>query len=275
MKCNYLFIYLSVLLLSSCSMSEKMTDDDELTQDYYGSDMYISESSDEEGVVELVIPEMNEYSDIKKKEEQEAKLEKMELGSEDELTLETSGILKSTVEEVVDEEFNPNPVRTKIAIAADFSDDELSSDELSNDESKFEEYIVQRGDTLMLISFKLYRNFDRWKEIKGWNEDLFARTGRLKYGRKIKVKITGRNGKEWKPVGNPYLIQRGDYLGLVSKKVYDTAKYWRQIWSNNKLLILNPNKIYAGFTIYTPEIEGHSRSESDRSFAGEDHSSEL
>ena len=56
--------------------------------------------------------------------------------------------------------------------------------------------------------------------------------------------------------GNPYLIKSGDTLGKISNTTYGTIKYWKNIWNNNKPLIKDPNKIFAGFTIYTPLIEG-------------------
>ena len=54
----------------------------------------------------------------------------------------------------------------------------------------------------------------------------------------------------WNPQGNPYLIKTGDTLSLISKEVYATTNKWKLLWENNRPLIKNPNKIYAGFTIY-------------------------
>jgi nucleoid-associated protein YgaU len=60
----------------------------------------------------------------------------------------------------------------------------------------------------------------------------------------------------WAPEGNKYLIKVGDSLGIISDTTYGTSKYWKNIWTNNKPLIKDPNRIYAGFTIFTPIIEG-------------------
>lgn len=54
----------------------------------------------------------------------------------------------------------------------------------------------------------------------------------------------------WNPQGNPYLIRTGDTLGGISKQVYATVKKWKLLWDNNRPLIKDPNKIYAGFTLY-------------------------
>lgn len=50
--------------------------------------------------------------------------------------------------------------------------------------------------------------------------------------------------------GTPYLIKRGDTLGLISDDVYGTTKKWRKIWENNRKLIKDANRIYAGFYLY-------------------------
>ena len=59
----------------------------------------------------------------------------------------------------------------------------------------------------------------------------------------------------WNPEGNPYLINHGDTLGSISHTTYGTKKHWKDIWNNNKPMIKNPNKIFAGFTLYTPELK--------------------
>jgi nucleoid-associated protein YgaU len=59
----------------------------------------------------------------------------------------------------------------------------------------------------------------------------------------------------WNPEGNPYLIKNGDTLGGISGQVYNNRNKWRSIWDNNKPLIKNPNKIFAGFTIYYLDLD--------------------
>lgn len=108
-------------------------------------------------------------------------------------------------------------------------------------------YNSEKGDTLMLISFKLYGDYRKWKQIRDANpginiNDLAAGT-LLKYP-KPAVEFT------WQPKGLPYLIKRGDYLGSISLDKYGTYKRWKDIWNNNKPMIKDPNLIFAGFTIY-------------------------
>jgi len=54
----------------------------------------------------------------------------------------------------------------------------------------------------------------------------------------------------WNPAGDPYLIARGDTLGKISTKLYNTPKHWQDIWENNKPMIKSPSLIFAGFTLY-------------------------
>jgi len=64
------------------------------------------------------------------------------------------------------------------------------------------------------------------------------------------LKISGVEYLVIKKNGLPYLIRRNDTLGKISNKVYGVPKHWPRIWKNNPELIQDPNKIYAGFTLY-------------------------
>ncbi len=135
----------------------------------------------------------------------------------------------------------------------DFSDDEerTPSSEGSLQLDTEEEYVVQKGDTLMKISFKLYGDFSKWNTIASLNP---GSESTLVAGTKIKV-YKAETPFAWEPVGLPYLIQSGDTLGSISDSKYGTPKKWKKIYENNKPLIKDPNKIYAGFTIYYEEEE--------------------
>lgn len=43
-----------------------------------------------------------------------------------------------------------------------------------------------------------------------------------------------------------YTVQRGDTLWKIAEKFYGTGMYWSQIYEDNKNVISNPNRIYAG-----------------------------
>ena len=109
-------------------------------------------------------------------------------------------------------------------------------------------YMVQKNETLMMISFKLYGDYSNWRSLAEMNRK-HVKNGIVMAGVKIKYKKPSEEFN-WQPQGNPYLIKNGDTLGTISNDVYGTQKKWKSIWDNNRPLIKNPNQIFAGFTIY-------------------------
>ena len=109
-------------------------------------------------------------------------------------------------------------------------------------------YRVRRGDTLMKIAFEHYGDLYRWKEIYEANRKAIKDPNHVPPGTKIVLSDAGmvtieRNGER-------YLIKRGDTLGTISGDVYGTRAKWKKLWENNRQLIKDPNKIYAGFSLY-------------------------
>ena len=117
------------------------------------------------------------------------------------------------------------------------------------DAGSTKQYTVQKNETLMLIAFKLYGNYERWKEVADQNRDALSGTTNIKEGMVLNY-IAPAEEFVWNPQGLPYLIRTGDTLGGISKQVYTTVNKWKLIWDNNRPLIKDPNKIYAGFTLY-------------------------
>lgn len=114
------------------------------------------------------------------------------------------------------------------------------------------QYTVQPNETLMLIAFKLYGDYEKWKELANYNSDKLNGTTNLKVGMVLRYPAPAEEFV-WNPEGLPYLIRTGDTLGLISSNVYQTSKKWKLLWENNRPLIKDPDKIFAGFTIYYPE----------------------
>lgn len=110
------------------------------------------------------------------------------------------------------------------------------------------EYIVQKNETLMMIAFKLYGDYGLWRDLARKNASSIKK-GLITAGSKIKYTLPSQ-AFEWSPQGKLYLIRTGDTLGGISGRVYGTSKKWKSLWDNNKPLIKDPNKIFAGFTIY-------------------------
>lgn len=114
------------------------------------------------------------------------------------------------------------------------------------------QYTVEKNETLMLISFKLYGDYSRWNEIASLNQDKVLNSSVIKPGTRLKYSKSGSDFS-LNPQGNPYLIKQHDTLSKISSKVYGTANKWKPIWRNNSRLIKNPDKIFSGFTIYYPD----------------------
>lgn len=110
-------------------------------------------------------------------------------------------------------------------------------------------YTVQKNETLMLVAFKLYGDYERWKELANYNRDTLKGSVAVREGMQLKYMAPAEEFV-WNPEGLPYLIRTGDTLGGISANVYQTPKKWKMIWDNNRPLIKDPNRIFAGFTIY-------------------------
>lgn len=109
------------------------------------------------------------------------------------------------------------------------------------------EYSVKRGETLMLIAFKVYGDYTRWKEIRDMNPGVSYNN--LSEGTNLKYNAPAQEFV-WNPQGEPYLIQRGDTLGTISNDKYGASSRWKDVYNNNRAMIKDPNLIFAGFTLY-------------------------
>ena len=113
--------------------------------------------------------------------------------------------------------------------------------------SEIAEYTVEENDSLMLISYKIYGDYLRWRELLRSNPGLSQDD--LKAGTKIQYMAPATPFNDTRK-GLPYLILKGDTLGIISGKVYGTSQKWKALWNNNRSLIKDPNLIFAGFTLY-------------------------
>ena len=124
-------------------------------------------------------------------------------------------------------------------------------------------YTVQKGDTLMKISWEQYGDLFRWREIYALNKATIKDPNHVPPGTVIQIAGQGRSpASAMEHNGEQYMIMNGDTLGKISGKVYGSKDKWKKIWENNKRLIRDPNKIYAGFYLYyVPEAKMTSREE--------------
>ncbi len=108
-------------------------------------------------------------------------------------------------------------------------------------------YKIEKGDTYMWISYKLYGDYKRWREIEQNNPN--KKRNKLRVGELVNYEIPDEKF-DWRETGIAYRIKNGDGLSKISKKVYGTPTLWRRIWLNNRRMISDPNLIYTGFTIF-------------------------
>ncbi len=194
------------------------------------------------------------------------------------INLESSGLLKKEELEITENSIFDNESETKEIYAEEVTieePDEFLADEMENEKdvildeveerevSQFVtspneleqnipetvEYIVQKKETLMLISYKLYGDYKRWKDIAEANKNLLTYKN-MKEGVTILVPAPSYNHKKNHARGTPYLILKDDTLGSISNFAYKTTRHWKFIWKNNLNLIKDPNTIFAGFTLY-------------------------
>jgi len=120
-----------------------------------------------------------------------------------------------------------------------------------------EEYVIKPGDTFASIAERKYGDSGLWKVIADANPALDPR--RLRQGQKIKVPvkpalktdetaITSDGGKK------VYIVQVGDDLGKISKKVYNTTVHWKKIFEANRDRLENPDDLQVGMRLLLPDV---------------------
>lgn len=119
----------------------------------------------------------------------------------------------------------------------------------SEGSGKIENYKVKSGDTLMKIAFHLYGDLDRWKDLLELNRE------KLKSGNHLRKGMSLRYEAPLEPFqpeehARSYQIKSGDTLANIADEVYGRKAKFKKLQNYNKSLIKNPNRIFAGFTIF-------------------------
>ncbi len=145
------------------------------------------------------------------------------------------------------------------AAEADISDKQVSAQEQQAQAAAPEalppatdqkiKYQVQSGDTLMKIAFENYGDLYQWKKIYEENQSKIQNPNVLTVGTVLEFERPAQPFT-LEQNGEKYLIKFGDTLGKISADVYGTMQKWRVLWENNRPLIKDPNKIFAGFYLY-------------------------
>lgn len=124
-------------------------------------------------------------------------------------------------------------------------------------------YTVQSGDTLMRIAFERYGDIYKWRSIYEANRDQIRDPNQIPPGLVLRLEggdgaaLASHDGEERR------VIRSGETLGTISWDIYGTQRHWKRLWENNRDLIKDPNRIFAGFHLYYT-ITGEEREEADR-----------
>lgn len=125
---------------------------------------------------------------------------------------------------------------------------EEDDDDSSPYHGKYITYTVTKEDTLMKISYKAFANPLKWRVIYKDNKKVIKNPQALVRGTKLRLRVS--HFPKIRKNGEPYYIVWADSLSKIAKTVYGDLSEWPKIFKNNPQLIRNPNKIYAGFTLY-------------------------
>lgn len=128
-------------------------------------------------------------------------------------------------------------------------------------------YVVQKGDTLRLISEKFYQSKDHYELVAEYNHIVFIND--MKAGDTLKIPVlsstTGsidgsqQGTKDYSKYNLPatYLIQAGDTLSGISRMFYKSAEYVDYIAKENKL---DKNVgLKAGTNLLIPSLKNYKR----------------
>ncbi len=247
------------LVLASCSFNDskkeavvEQSDDLEFSVDSLAEVPSVEIQSEEEKASEVVIPDKFKAPVVAEHEEMEKPVEpNFNDFKKEEKTLEAPAkiVMREPVEVAKVASNNAVKIGKKakqkvVSQVEIFKDETKSSDNVQMTKG-IEKYRVQKGDTLMMVAFKIYGDYEKWRDIKKLNPNVEKLTEGVELKYHVPFEKFG-----WEPVGDPYLVKNGDTLGIISMDKYGTPKKWKAIYENNRPLIKNPNLIFAGFTLY-------------------------
>jgi nucleoid-associated protein YgaU len=148
------------------------------------------------------------------------------------------------------------PEKTEEAASTDVKDDSDPFKDSSSSKAesiagsgKIERYTVKAGDTLMKIAFNLYGDVDRWKDLHELNQEALKGKSGLRKGMKLRYDAPVESFTP-EQLAHSYEIKKGDTLAGIADDVYGKKMKYKKLQAYNKNLIKNPNRIFAGFTIY-------------------------
>ena len=125
--------------------------------------------------------------------------------------------LNSTPMEEVENRFKNFSEEDFIVEDSGFTNSErtIASTELPNEKVVSNYYTVKENDTLMLIAWKIYGDYSKWKDLREHNIEKFKKDNSVSKGDQLYYLPPEFHFKRLTE-GSPYLIRRGDTLGKIS-----------------------------------------------------------
>jgi len=126
-------------------------------------------------------------------------------------------------------------------------------------------YIVQVGDTLAALANRFYDGQKSWQFLYEANKDRVDDPNMLRVGVEIVIPEVRASAPERSAGGTAssgsatrkgyYTVKPYDHLIKISRKVYGSARHWRDIWAANDDQIHNPDDLKVGMVLELPEVD--------------------
>ena len=118
-------------------------------------------------------------------------------------------------------------------------------------------YTVQPGDTLSKIAKKYLGNASLWRRIYEDNKTTIKNPNFIRVGQKLIINLSGTTTAVSTTAvtpgnANTYVVQPGDNLWKIARKVYGQGYAWKKIFDANRNVIPNPGSIHVGQRLLTP-----------------------
>ncbi|MFQ6113741.1 MAG: LysM peptidoglycan-binding domain-containing protein [bacterium] len=112
----------------------------------------------------------------------------------------------------------------------------------------FQYYTVQKGDWLSKIAKKFYGDVMKYSEIFEANQKIIKNPNLIYPGQRLRIPHASRAGEY-------YVVEAGDWLSKIAKKLYGDAMKYTEIFEANRKIIKDPNFIFSGQRLQIPPVK--------------------
>ena len=127
----------------------------------------------------------------------------------------------------------------------------IGVDKKSSGTASTSQYVVEPGDTLALISQKIYGSTKHWQAIAQLNS--ITDPNRIFSGDVVKFSVEDAHAQEfvkgYRTTMKTIVVKKGDSLSKLATQAYGSPGAWKRLLSFNHEKIQDPNKIYVGMKL--------------------------